>query len=143
MRLTRQGVKPTGPTLNIASLVDVVFLLLIFFMCTSSFDRLEGTLPAEFPGRPKTPAELVEDFDPVQIDLTRSGGSVLVRCDGEPCGTFAILQRHLEARRALADVPVIIAGEESVPLEYMVGALDACRTAGFERVAFSTGAPAR
>ena len=80
-----------------------------------------------------------EDFEPVRIRLSVAGAdAVLIECDRTACATLDALERHLTARRAVADVRVIISGEGDVPFGYMVGALDACYRADLRRVAFST-----
>jgi biopolymer transport protein ExbD len=137
MLLTRQKRVPGAGQLNLASMVDVVFLLLIFFMCTSSFRGLENDLTAQLPriGAGKDTSQ--EDFEPVRIEIARAGAGVRVTCDGATCASFADLADQLEARRAIADVPVIIAGQAAVPFRHMVSALDACHQAGLRRVAFS------
>jgi len=121
-----------------AAMVDVVLLLLIFFMCTSSFLPPEQNLPSRLPQTGSAAAAEPEDFEPVRIRLSVVGeDSVLIECDGAACATLDALERNLTARRAIADVRVIISGEGDVPFGYMVGALDACYRADLRRVAFS------
>jgi len=120
-----------------ASMIDVVFLLLIFFMCTASFKRLESDMPTQLPRTGLGKKEEREDFDPIRIRLSSVPTGVLVECDGQACGTFGALFEMLTARRRIADVPVIIEGQGTVPFGYMVAALDACYKANLWRVAFS------
>jgi biopolymer transport protein ExbD len=128
------------PTLNMVPMIDVVFQLLIFFMCTSAF-VVEKELNSQLPGssRNAKPA----DFSPVRIKLTSFGAGVQITCDRLPLGDFKALATTLVERQKLGDMPVIIEGEGSVPFRYMVAALDACHQAKLRRVAFSTrgGAP--
>jgi biopolymer transport protein ExbD len=137
MLLTRQSKTLSRPVLNMASMIDVVFLLLIFFMCTSSFQKLENDLPTQLPQVGVGQDRQADDFDPVRIRLTRSGAGVLVTCDGLACATFDELAEQLRARRAIADVPVIIEGQGTVAFRHMVRALDACYREDLRRVAFS------
>ena len=120
-----------------APMIDVVFLLLIFFMCTSAIKAIEDEIRTDLPRTGAGKAERDEDFDAVRIRLTGTGKAVLVACDGQPCATFDALTAMLKARRAIGDVPAIIQGESGVPFGYMVGALDACHRADLHRVAFA------
>ena len=68
-----QDLKPQIP---IAPLIDAVFLLLIYFMVTSSMERQESDIPFELPGT-------VEQDEPVdmpdqQIIEIRANGQVVV-----------------------------------------------------------------
>ena len=137
MLLSRQKRERSRPELNMASMIDIVFLLLIFFMCTSSFSKPEADIPTQLPraGAGKQASE--EDFDPIRINLIKGDQGVQVVCDGVVCKSFDALTAKLRARREVADVPVVIDGQGDVPFGMMVGALDACYTANFWRVAFS------
>jgi biopolymer transport protein ExbD len=120
-----------------APMIDIVFLLLVFFMCTSSFNENESQLPAQVPQASAQGRRLIEDFDPVRITLRAAGSGVEVQCDGQRCAGFDALLAKLQARRAIADVPVIIEGQKGVPFGPMVAAMDTCYRANFRRVAFS------
>ena len=136
MKLTRQTRKPGRIELNMASMIDVVFLLLIFFMCTSTF-TLEKELRSHLPQASGAAAAEPPDFGPVRIKLSSLGKGVLITCDGTSCSDLDALVKALEARRAVADMAVIIEGQGTVPFRYMAGALDACHRADLHRVAFS------
>jgi len=120
-----------------APMIDIVFLLLIFFMCTSSFNENEGQLPAQMPQTSLQARRLIEDFDPVRIVLQTTPAGIEVQCDGQHCAGFDALLAKLEARRTIADTPVIIEGRKGVPFGPMVAAMDMCYRANFRRVAFS------
>jgi len=134
MLLTRQSRRSRPPELSLAPMIDVVFLLLIFFMCTTSFRKMERDMPSQMPeiGRGKQ-----QDFDPVRILVSRVPKGVLVRCNDVPCATFDALIARLRALRAIAEVPVVIEGQPDVPFGYMVATLDAAYQAEFRKVAFS------
>ena len=143
MLLTRQSLKPVRPLLNIAAMIDVVFLLLIFFMCTTSFEAVDKDLAAQIPQVSGDPSE-ESDFEPIRIELRKAGaetetvgGEVQVFCDDLKCGGFGELAEMLEQRRAIADIPVIIAGEDEIDYENLVRVMDICYEVGFSRVAFS------
>jgi biopolymer transport protein ExbD len=141
VRLTRQKKATTSLTLNMAAMVDVVFQLNIFFLLTSSFVAMEREMPTQLPTVNPAVTQASE-FTPIRLRLSRAAGGVLVLCDATPVESFDALVAMLKARRAQADVPVIIEGQETVPYAQMVAALDACYRADLRKVAFSArGAP--
>ena len=137
MQLTRQKRASRRLQLNMAAMIDVVFLLLIFFMCTSSFLRPEQDLPYRLPEEGPSGDAGGEQLDPVRIRLAQAADGVVVTCDDQPCATGDGLVAMLTARRAIGEPAVIIQGTAAVPFGDMVGALDACHRAGLFRVAFS------
>ena len=137
MLLTHQKRAVSKPMLNMASMIDVVFLLLIFFMCTSAFQAPERNLPSPLPRLGGPRAAAAEEFEPVRIVVQPVGEGVLVTCDGQPCVGFEQLRELLEARRRIADLPVIIEGRRGVRFRHMVAALDTCYQADLRRAAFS------
>ena len=76
---------------------------------------------------------------PYIIRLERVPEGVLVWLEDRPCATFDDLYDRLrETYSRGADIPVVIRAQAAVPYGYVVAALDACRKAGLQRVAFST-----
>jgi biopolymer transport protein ExbD len=136
MRLTRKKHGNTSMSLNMAAMIDIVFQLNIFFLVTSSFIQVEKELPTQMPSV-NTSAVKPAEFEPIRLHLTRTTDGVLVSCDGTPVESFDALAGMLKARRAIADVPVIIDGQEKVPFGNMISALDACYRADLKKVAFS------
>ena len=123
--------------LNVVSLVDVLFLLLIFFMLTSTFKRageIELKLPKSSTAAPTRTAASDKPVDPV---LTEQGTLLL---DGSPT-TFEKLLPGLRALHARApEGQVMIEAEEAVPHGQVVRLLDAVRSAGFRGVGIAVHA---
>ena len=143
MLLTRQKQNPVPPQLNMASMVDVVFLLLIFFMCTSSFTQIEDKLTTQLSQVGSGANQQTIELPPIRISLWRSAsGSVLITC-GEDIfreSEFRNLVKKLEEWRNIDDIRVIIEGQGTVPFGSMVRALDACYQADLRQVALSAKA---
>jgi len=117
--------------LNVTPMVDVLFLLLIFFSLTSTFKRageLELRLPeSTTAGRTDTGAA----GEPVDLVLTEKG-TLLVD------GTLTTFENLPSALRAMhdrqPDRKVTIDAEEGVRHGEVIKLLDAVREAGFEGV---------
>ncbi len=138
MRLTRRKNAVATPQLNMAPMVDVVFQLLLFFMCTSSMSQLESKLSSALsrlgPGKPQGAAQPV-----LRVRLEGTAQGVLVTCDERRMRNLEELTAELQSRAALEDRLVVIEGQEGVPFRWMVAALDACHRARVQRVAFAAG----
>lgn len=117
--------------LNVTSLVDVLFLLLIFFTLTSTFKRA-GELDLQLPK--STTAEHSDagaSKQPVDLVLTERGMLLL---DGSPTTFDAVQSRLRSVHDRQPDRQVMIEAEERVEHGKVVRLLDAVRTAGFTGV---------
>jgi biopolymer transport protein ExbD len=138
MLLTRQKQYPVPPQLNMASMVDVVFLLLIFFMCTSSFTQIEDKLPTQLSQVGSGTSEESLDFPPIRISLQGGPGNLLITYNGQLYSNFQTLLEKLRNDRISDEVSVIIEGQGTVSFESMVKAIDCCYQVNIQNVAFST-----
>ncbi|MFP4684146.1 MAG: ExbD/TolR family protein [Ectothiorhodospira sp.] len=113
--------------IGLAPLIDVVFILLVFFMLASSF--LDWRLLPLHAASGEAPAAAEQTA--LRVHIAADGG---IRLEGramEPDG----LTRALSAR--LAEAPersVVVQPEGDVPLQRLVAVLDRVRTAGASRV---------
>jgi len=122
------------------SMIDVVFLLLIFFMCASKFKTLEQRLDADLPKegqnrvphtRPVQPQELR-----IKISLADDGRPVILAQDF-PCRDLNDLAARLRVlSQNVSDLPVVIDGRQRVPFFVILGAMDACARARLYDVKF-------
>jgi biopolymer transport protein ExbD len=109
--------------INITSLIDVVFLLLIFFVVTSTFLERPGldlSLPA-------ASQEEVARRDEVTIELDADGGTWL---QGRPVTADALEAEIGSALAAGGGDRVVLEADERVPHGRVVAAMDAARRAG-------------
>ncbi len=123
--------------LNMASMIDVVFLLLIYFLFALTSGKGEQSMAMQLPRAGVGGESEAVDFDAVRVVIDGKGGKVSVLCDGVDVGGCDRLAERLKERRAIADVSVIIEGKNDVNFGAMVTALDVCYRADLRRVAFS------
>lgn len=123
------------PEISLTSLIDVVFILIIFFVVTTRFDpraALELRLPEA-----SAPA-LVEPEPPLELLVDAEGRYYL---DGkEVLGRdLAALRRGLEAfSSADGDRPVVLRADARSTHQAVVTALDALGRSGFTRISIAT-----
>jgi biopolymer transport protein ExbD len=129
--LFRERKRTKSVDLNVTSLVDVLFLLLIFFMLTTTFKHageLELNLPESSTAGPASTSAGAEGVDLV---LTEQGTLLL---DGASV-TFETLPAGLNAlHRRRPGAQIMIEAEAGVAHGQVVRLLDAVRTAGFQGV---------
>lgn len=128
-------------------MIDVVFLLLIFFICTASFQIAENVLPSNL----LLAGSTVSDLD-VEPDLQLERVIVKLRMSERKLGwivndrPYAMLADVQAVLRAVAEIdpslPVILDVEGSVPLGDVIDVFDICRRVGFEKIQFAASVPA-
>lgn len=118
------------PTINLTPMIDVVFLLLVFFLVGSKFSEQEGRIAVSVPGAGQ-PQAMVRGPDKWMVEVDREGAIYL---DGAPI-TAERLQ--VELRRAAAAYPglgVVVRGDAAGTLESYARVLSVCSNAGVEHL---------
>lgn len=146
-RTSRSG-RPRRPIeIVMTPMIDVIFLLLVFFLATSSFQLVEKLLPSgvskttEATGRAEAvPPDPTDDaIDQVVIKLQLQGDVAVARMNGVALADLSELKERLQAiSAARADVPVVIDPEAKVRATDVVRAYDWARQAGLARVYLAT-----
>lgn len=124
-----------GVTLSITPLIDVLFLLIIFFMLTGTFKRL-GELELRLPGSSTSvPTPEEQEAHQVELVVTEDGRLILEGSELE----LSQLKRQLSAvLRSDPQSRVLIKAEESVEHGRIVLLLDIVRDSGFKGVGIGT-----
>ena len=116
--------------LNIAPLMDMVFILLIFFIVTTSFTRETGVDVS----KPKAASARTLSRQTILIGVTKEGsihineGQVSLNVLG------TILKRYMAET---PDRPVIIVADRDAPVAKVVDILDECNLAKVRKVSIS------
>ena len=125
-------------------MIDVVFLLLIFFVCASAGQALEETLPTRLNiGSLKSDILAEDNPDPkkdeVWLTLKQSGvNKTIIDMNGNEYTDFALLGETLkQLSKVASDLPVILDINKDVPMGKVLHVYDLCRAADFESVNFA------
>ena len=138
------------------SMIDVVFLLLVFFLCSTQFRTrdwvLESRLPREGgstePSPVYPPAELRvkifwEDPSGEAVRDPVPGARVVMLVGPRRCADPNELARVLAlVTERHAGMSVVIDARSRVPFRWVLGAVDACARANIENVRFTAPASA-
>ncbi len=126
----REEKKGNGLVLNVTSLIDVMFLLLIFFMVTSTF-RNQPAINLVLP-RSSTATDTVDT--PTIIFLTADGeayiNDALVTIDKLPS---VLAQLHADG----GDDRMVLRADEKTSHGDVVEMIDLIKTSGFQKVSLS------
>ena len=114
----------TAAAVQMSSLMDVIFLLLCFFVTTSVFSQWETeisiSLPtaksATVPGR--MPGEIILNLD--------KDGTVSV--NGQILTLAEVTERLTRIAKLYPGQPVVIRADKATAYDSLVGVIDACRT---------------
>jgi len=128
---------PEAPGFQIAPMVDIVFLLLIFFLVTWNFARYETELDIVVPSA-KEGKETRRAMGEVILNVRADGSIVLNRRVMEPEELKSALTR---IGQMYPDQAVVLRGDENVDYKHIVRVLDICRAANIWNVAFATTKP--
>jgi len=119
---------------QIAPMVDIVFLLLIFFLVTWNFARYETELDVVVPTA-KEGKETRRAMGEVILNVKADGSIVLNRRTLTSEELRVALSRISEL---YPDQAVVLRGDENVDYKAIVEVLDVCRAANIWNVAFAT-----
>ena len=127
-RFARQGL-----SLDLTPMVDVVFLLVIFFMVSTTFITLESGLPVDLP-QAQSPQTAISDLPTVTInreDEIFVAGVAVSEADLVATLRTAFDTTGLSAAALRAD--------RTVPHGLVVRVMDLMKQAGAQRIAIATG----
>ncbi|MFV9614862.1 MAG: ExbD/TolR family protein [Gammaproteobacteria bacterium] len=135
----RPGHKEDSVEVNLTPLIDVVFLLLIFFMVSTTFDRhakLKVSLPES-----STKATQQQN-DPLVLSIDAKGNYFLNERQivNQQLGTLkqAILKTLGEKNVDINDVSLVLRADANTPHQSVVRAMDAASQLGLSKLSIAT-----
>lgn len=131
-----------GLEVKMTPMIDVIFLLLIFFVCTASFQAPEEVLPANLsmPGSIDDVVidEQLEDLDEIIVKVLWREGRPRWQINQRDYNQLGQVHAVLRAAAGVKiDLPVILDVEGQVPLENVIDVYDLCRRIGLTRIQFA------
>ena len=119
---------------QIAPMVDILLVLLCFFIVTWSFARKENELDVKVPS-----AQNAKDSNPIvnqTVLNVKADGTVVWNRKPMPLPDLELKLKELSG--LFPDYAIIVRGDERVPFRYIAAVLDTCRAANIWNVAFAT-----
>jgi len=127
------------PDLNLTPLIDVVFLLLIFFMVSTTFDK-ESRIKIELP---QAATQDERDTEDKLLDITIDASGRFYVNQNEVINTEldTLMRAISKAVKEQRDLPVIISADANTPHHAVIRAMDAASQLGFVNMTFTARKP--
>jgi biopolymer transport protein ExbD len=125
--------KRKRPAIHITSLIDVMFLLLVFFMVSTTFAEhpaIKLELPSASTAEPSK-------LEPLTLAIDKTGRMYL----NEKRIEEAELRSRLEEAAQKPDATLVLKADKSVPYGFVVRAMDISRQSGIRRIVSLTETP--
>jgi biopolymer transport protein ExbD len=123
--------KRRKPSINITSLIDVMFLLLIFFMVSSTFkdeEAIEITLPQAGSGAAQT-------LEVYEVLVSKEGQYYI---DGEIVERGALAERVTVLLESDPEANIVLRGDAGADWQSIVSAIDILRNTGITNLSIPT-----
>jgi biopolymer transport protein ExbD len=121
----------TDATIDIGPMIDIVFILLIFFMVTTTFVK-DMKLELE---RPKASSAMAASSKAIRLYIDQHGDTYL---DGEPVRMWLIQSKLRDLLSTSTSKVVLVVTDEGVPAGKLVEVVDQARLSGAESVGVAT-----
>jgi len=126
------------PELNLTPLIDVVFILLIFFMVSTTFQK-ESEINIELPEASADPVETKENVLELVIDVEGRYFIEQQQVVNTELNTLKkAISKFLGERTG---IPVVIRADRRTPYESVVRAMDATSQLGLVQMSLATSQP--
>jgi biopolymer transport protein ExbD len=130
----RSRATPQHPGIQLAPLVDVLLLLLIFFLMTWNAARNENELDVKVP-KASAAKEKMAPIGDVIVNVKADGNVVVNRRSLSGAELSELLKGLVQLN---ADQAVVIRGDEAGAYKNIVNVLNICSEVGVTNVAFAT-----
>ncbi len=128
------------PEINLIPLIDVLLVILIFLMITTTYSKyaeLQINLPtADAEKQPQRPNE-------IDITVTPSGQYTIDRKPIAFSSVAAFAEAMKQAAAGRKDPVVVINADANATHQSVIGVMEAARLAGLSQVTFATQSPAK
>lgn len=135
MKFSSRQPQPAG--MQLAPMIDIVFLLLIFFIVTWQFSRSETELNVSVPTAEEG-SELTRPKGEIIINVLSDG---IIRVEGLTVDLTQLNTKLSAIARQFENQPVRIRGDGTVPYQRIVEVIDTCQKAGIWNISFATQRP--
>ncbi len=119
------------PTINLTNMIDVVFLLLIFFMVGTQFSDSESSLSLDLP-RVSAAGSATNPSQSKTVNLYRDG---VIELDNRKMSLAEVTRTLNGLVRSNSQIDVIIRPDGSLPVQKLTEVMEAVKKAGVARVA--------
>ncbi len=135
MKLSNRRKQGAKIELSMTSMIDVVFLLLIFFMTTSAFRQTERQLDPAVRVEQAAAKAAERDLQPAIVDVVSAGGRFVYRLGVRDIDSLDELTTLLK-QFGNKDDGAFVRVADGAPFGMAAGAVQACKAANFIPVSY-------
>jgi biopolymer transport protein ExbD len=135
----RRGLAKEEPDINLIPMIDVLLVILIFLMVTTTFTRfseIKINLPTAEAERP------AEQSNEVHVAVDPEGHYVINRNEVPFRSVESFAEEMRRAASGLTEPVVIIDADAKATHQSVIRVMEAARVAGLSRITFATQSPA-
>jgi len=129
--------QPEAAGMQLAPMIDIVFLLLIFFIVTWQFSRSETELNVSVPTAEEG-TELNRPKGEIIINVLKDG---IIKVEGVEVDLVQLHQKLKAIAEQFENQPVRIRGDGDVAYQRIVEVIDTCQKSGIWNISFATQRP--
>lgn len=133
MRIRRTFEEEPEP-IQMAPLIDIVFLTLVFFMATTVYGVLESEVDITLPTA-ETSKTMTRSQGEIIINIKKDGSIVI---NNRPVSLSELQDVLVRVSQYFPGSAVIIRGDKEAMLGNAIQVLDCCRKAGIQNISFAT-----
>lgn len=131
----RRRKKQDDPEINLVSMIDILLVLIIFLMLTTTYTKFSGAkidLPTAEPSVSPAKPESVE----IGISIS---GTLFVNAEALPDSRIETVASTLKSNTGNnTDAIIVINADAKAPHQSVIDVMQAAQSAGFARISFAT-----
>lgn len=123
------------PRVDIVPMIDVMFILVVFFMLSTTFRSEPAGIQVDLP---KAVTGVVQEQAELRITVNEQGAMFV---NGVSAGADQLREQVRQAVAVRPDTIIIVSADRKVAYDYVVRAMDLAREGGAYRIALSVESP--
>jgi len=124
--------KVIKPSPNLTPLIDMVFLLLIFFLLTANFLRKEA-ISVHLPAAKS--ATVQNETNEITVVITANGKMFINQI---PMDLTSIYHLFSEKVKQKQEITIVVKADKATPVEWVIKVIDRAKLAGVKRIFIAT-----
>jgi len=137
MNFLKKSTGPTNPGIPLTPMIDVVFLLLCFFVTSQIFSQWETEIDVALPTAQT--GDMPQRLPGEVIINVRADGTTVV--NGQTLEDTALRSMMDRLVQLFPGQPVLLRADKSTDYQFVIRVLDTCRQADIWNISFATLAP--
>ncbi len=124
--------------INITPLIDVIFLLMIFFLMTINFNKSEGVLENRLPqSGSEVSDEIPKDYETIKLRVKMIKDQQLMKIYLQERIVYSYEDLLYYLDQLPEDILIIFEPSDNVPYKHVIGVYDTCLKSNKQNIVFS------